>query len=85
LTTHPRGSLSPTCDHGLTGSNPLPPSLLTAAERLDEVGRILAAGLLRLRRRESERRARDLEKKRLDFAPQRSVDGSPKTRRRRRV
>ena len=29
-------------------SNPLPPTLMTASERLDEVAEILAAGVLRL-------------------------------------
>ena len=34
--------------------NALDPNLMTAAERLAEVGEILAAGLLRLRAREQE-------------------------------
>jgi hypothetical protein len=38
----------------LTVSNALDPNLMTPAERLAEVGEILAAGLLRLRARERE-------------------------------
>lgn len=33
--------------------NPLPPDQMTAAERLAEIAEILAAGILRLRERES--------------------------------
>ena len=36
----------------LAGANPLAPDLMTADERLSEVAQILAAGLVRLRRRE---------------------------------
>ena len=38
--------------------NALDPNLMTAAERLAEVGEILAAGLLRLRAREREAASR---------------------------
>ena len=39
-------------DRCLAGTNPLAPDLMTAEERLTEVAQILAAGLLRLRRRQ---------------------------------
>ena len=39
--------------------NPLKPDLLTPAERLAEVGRILAAGAIRLRARQSRRLSAD--------------------------
>ena len=35
------------------GINPVKPAFLTAAERLDELAEILAAGLIRLRARQS--------------------------------
>jgi hypothetical protein len=38
-------------------SNPLSPKLMSAGERLDEIAEILAAGILRLRRRGSEKQA----------------------------
>jgi hypothetical protein len=41
-------------DHCLSGGNPLCPDLMSAEERLAELAQILATGLLRLRRRESE-------------------------------
>jgi len=70
-------------DHPLAGANPLPADLMTAEQRLDEIAQILAAGLLRLRRRESKRQPSDLEKNRLDFTPDRSVHAT--TRKRRKV
>jgi hypothetical protein len=57
----------------LAGGNPLPPDLMTPEERLTEVAQILAAGLLRLHRQESEKHVSHFEKKRLDFSPDRSV------------
>ena len=51
--------------------NALDPNLMTPAERLAEVGEILAAGLLRLRARERE--AGDHEDLSLDFPASRSV------------
>ena len=39
--------------------NALDPNLMTAAERLDEIAAILAAGILRLKARESARAASD--------------------------
>ena len=68
-------------DHCLTGGNPLPPDLMTADERLSEVAQILAAGLLRLRRQESEKHVSHLEKKRVDFVPDRSVHATARQRR----
>ena len=68
-------------DHCLAGGNPLPPDLMTADERLSEVAQILAAGLLRLRRQESEKHVSHLEKNGLDFSPDRSVHATAGERR----
>jgi hypothetical protein len=54
-------------------SNALDPNLMTPAERLAEIGEILAAGLLRLRARERE--AGDHGDVSLDFTAPRSVHG----------
>jgi hypothetical protein len=53
---------------------------MTAEERLTELAQILAAGLIRLRRRQSISAAgsRDL---RLDFSPERSVHAAARQRR----
>jgi hypothetical protein len=51
--------------------NALDPNLMTAAERLTEVGEILAAGLLRLRARERE--ASNRRELSLDFSASQSV------------
>jgi hypothetical protein len=72
--------LSPT--ECLTGANPLPPDLMTADQRLTEIGTILTAGLLRLRRKQSERHGSHLEKKSVDFSPERSVHATARQRRR---
>ena len=57
-------------------SNALSPDLMTAAERLAEIGEILAAGLIRLRARQREAEARaSVEKVSLDFPADRSVHG----------
>jgi hypothetical protein len=56
----------------LAGANALAPDLMTADERLDEVARLLAAGLLRLRQRQHQNRCNGLEKNSLDFSPDRS-------------
>jgi hypothetical protein len=64
----------------LAGANALAPDLMTAAERLDEIARLLAAGLLRLRRREAAYQ-RGLEKNSLDFSPGRSVHATARQRR----
>lgn len=49
--------------------NPLHPRHMTAAERLDEIADILAAGLIRLRARKSSRLSRDRGESSLDFSP----------------
>jgi hypothetical protein len=66
-------------DHCLAGSNSLCPDLMTADERLTEVAQILAAGLIRLRRRESS--AAVSGDFRLDFSPDRSVHATAPKRR----
>ena len=43
----------------MTMSNALSPDLMTAHERLDEIGEILAAGLMRLRARQSSQQSAD--------------------------
>ena len=68
-------------DRCLAGANPLAPDLMTAEERLDEVARILAAGLLRLRQCQYRSDCSRLEKNSLDFSPDRS--GHATTRKRR--
>jgi hypothetical protein len=68
-------------DRCLAGANALAPDLMTADERLTEVAQILAAGLVRLRRQESEKHISHLEKKRLDFSPERSVHATAPQRR----
>ena len=40
-------------------SNPLPPQLMSPAERLDEVARLLALGYLRLRARRQAEKANE--------------------------
>jgi hypothetical protein len=51
--------------------NALDPNLMTAAERLTEIGEILAAGLVRLRAKEREKG--DRRELSLDFTGSRSV------------
>jgi hypothetical protein len=71
-------------DHCLAGGNPLRPDLMTAEERLTEVAQTLAAGLIRLRRRQSISAAGSGDF-RLDFSPERSLHATaPKQRRVRR-
>ena len=65
----------------VAGANPLHPDLMTSDERLTELARILATGLLRLRRRENHRRDSDVEKNSLDFSPARSVHATTGKRR----
>ena len=62
----------------------LDPARLTAAERLDEVGRILAAGILRARARRLESQAQSMGEKRecsLDLTGKESGHVRTKTRR----
>ena len=40
-------------------ANALDPNLMTASERIDEIGQILAAGIVRLKARQSAHRPRD--------------------------
>ena len=70
-------------DYCLAGGNPLSADLMTPDEHLDKVAQILAAGLVRLRQRECRNDHSRLEKKRLDFSPDRSVHAT--TRKRRKV
>lgn len=78
---HSTGKASHGLDHCLAGGNPLPPDLMSADERLTEVAQILAAGLLRLRRQESEKHVSHLEKNNLDFPHRRSVHATTEMRR----
>jgi hypothetical protein len=68
-------------DRCLAGSNPLPPDLMAADERLTEVAQILAAGLMRLRQRHHLNDRSRLEKNELDFSPDRSVHATARRRR----
>jgi hypothetical protein len=52
--------------------NPLHPRHMSAAERLDEIADILAAGLIRLRLRKSTTLSRDRRESSLDFSPAQS-------------
>ena len=56
-------------------SNALHPDRMSAAERLAEIGEILAAGLLRLRARRREAEARRSGESSLDFPADQSVHG----------
>ena len=67
-------------DRCLAGANALSPDLMTADERLNELAQILAAGLIRLRRRESMSAAARGDF-RLDFSPERSVHATARQRR----
>jgi hypothetical protein len=68
-------------DQSLAGGNPLAPDLMTAEERLDEVARILAAGLVRLRQRRNHSLFSTLAKNSLDFSPERSGHATARQRR----
>lgn len=52
--------------------NALHPDRMSAAERLDEVADILAAGLIRLKARKSRALSADTRDSRLDFTPPQS-------------
>ena len=52
--------------------NPLHPRRMSAAERLDEIAEILAAGLIRLRARKSSQISADRGESSLDFSPDQS-------------
>ena len=62
------------------GANAVAPDLMTANERLTELGQILAAGLMRLRRRQSMSVAAPSGDYRLDFSPERSVHATARRR-----
>jgi hypothetical protein len=72
-------------DRCLAGANALAPDLMTAEERLTEVGQILAAGFLRSRRPQSISVAAPRGDFQVDFPLGRSVHTSPQTRWRRRA
>jgi hypothetical protein len=55
--------------------NPLDPARMTTPERLDEVAEIIAAGLIRLRSRQSRQLSGDRGESSLDFSPHRSGHG----------
>jgi hypothetical protein len=55
--------------------NALDPNLMTAAERLAEIGEILAAGLIRLRARRRDAEARRSGDSSFDFSADQSVHG----------
>jgi hypothetical protein len=57
----------------VAGSNALDPDLMTAAERLTEIGEILALGILRLRARQRETEARQSGESSFDFSGDQSV------------
>jgi hypothetical protein len=71
----------PDLDRCLAGGNPLAPDLMSAEERLTELASILAAGLLRLRRRQTSPYHGDPEKNGLDFSPDRSGHVTARQRR----
>ena len=56
-------------------SNALHPDRMTTAERLAEIGEILAAGLIRLRARQRESEARRSGDRSVDFTGDQSVHG----------
>jgi hypothetical protein len=75
----------PSC---LRWSKPLNPDLITPAERLDEVARLLALGYLRLRARRQQEKANDPNQLRrfgLDFRGEGSVCDTDAHRRREAV
>ena len=62
----------------MAGPNPLRPDLMTADERLAEVAAILAAGLLRLRARQSSRVSAHARESSLDCVAHQSGPVLPK-------
>ena len=65
----------------MSGPNALSPDRMTAAERLDEVAEILAAGAMRLMARKSSRLSADRGDSSVDFTAERSVYGVENKRR----
>jgi hypothetical protein len=68
-------------DRCLAGANALAPDLMTADERLTELGHILAVGFMRLRRRQSMSVAARSGDFALDFSPDRSVHATARKQR----
>jgi hypothetical protein len=68
-------------DRCLAGVNALAPDLMTADERLTEVAQILAAGLMRLRRRQATSPGGGSGDFRLDLSPGRSMHATARQRR----
>jgi hypothetical protein len=64
----------------LISMNPLDPCHMTAAERLDEIADILAAGLMRLRARKSTPLSRDSGESSLDFSADQRGHAAPRER-----
>jgi len=60
--------------------NAIDPRHLSAAERLDEIADILAAGLMRLRARKSSQISPDLGESSLDFSPDQRGHARPRER-----
>lgn len=56
----------------MPGPNPLQPDLMNAVERGGEIADIVAAGLMRLRARQSSRLSAELENSFVDFVPNQS-------------
>jgi hypothetical protein len=69
-------------DRCLAGANALAPDLMIAEERLNEIAEILAAGILRARRKLRGEHRRD--SLRLDFSPDRSMHADRSRRRKSR-
>ena len=65
----------------MSGPNALSPDRMTAAERLDEVAEILAAGAMRLMARKSSRLSAERGDSSVDFTAERSVYGVENKRR----
>ena len=60
------------------GPNPLSPDRMSAAERLAEIAEILAAGLMRLRARQSSHLSADHGESSLDFSPNQRGHAHPR-------
>jgi hypothetical protein len=65
--------------------NGLRPDLMTAAERLDEIAEILAAGIIRIRARLRAPQGSTAERVSVDFSPRRSGHARPSGQRRRKA
>jgi hypothetical protein len=66
---------------GRASANALNPDRLTPAERLAELGQILALGLMRLHARKSSRLSADCGESSVDFLPNRSTHADAPERR----